>query len=110
MRNIGKNAAVTARTRELKFRRSLHEIPNYPNRGSKGLNLSTGNTYERSENGQKFKYAPGGTVNAGNEWLGSESKDQDRNMPWQGTYGPNGQRVRKGGKKRNNKTRKNKRS
>ena len=109
MRNIGRNAAVTARKREQKFRDSMFGLPNYLNRGSKGLNISTGNTYERSANGQNFKYRYG-NLKEGKEWLGSESTDPDRNMSWQGTFGPNGYyRVKKGGKKRNKKTRKNKR-
>jgi hypothetical protein len=55
MRNIGKNAAVKARAREEKFRGSLYGLSQYPNRGSKGLNVSRGNTYETSANGQSFR-------------------------------------------------------
>ena len=103
MRNIGKNAAVAARSREEKFRASMYGLPQYRNRGSKGLNVSRGNTYETSANGQTFKYT-GKNLVEGEEWLGEESKNKNRTMPWQGTYNKNGNyRVKKGGKTRRNK-------
>ena len=103
MSNIGKNAAVAARSREEKFRASLYGLPQHPNRGSKGLNVSTGTTYETSANGQKFKYQ-GKNLVEGKEWLGEQSKNENRIIPWQGTYNNKGNyRVTKGGKTRRNK-------
>jgi hypothetical protein len=116
MRNIAKNAAVTARTREEKFRAAIRPL-NYPRR-NKGFNITSNGEFrgsvERSNNGQEFRYNSQGSLVKGNEWLGSASRDPNRNMPWQGTYGNNGEYLRegtKGGKyrtRRNKKTRSNK--
>jgi len=103
MSQIGKNAAVAARSREEKFRASMYGLPQYPNRGSNGLNVSRGETHERSANGQTFKYQ-GRNLVEGKEWLGEESKNKNIIMPWQGTYNNKGNyRVKTGGKTRRNK-------